>query len=205
MLLRRWTELLLLRLDRGWPELLLRSRPKLLLLRSRLEPLLLRLWLELLLLRLELLLLRLELLLRLTQLLDGDRLTCLVNELGDHLALGAGNVDWLLTRLSKDGELSGLQLDGGGRPHSLLLGDGQGGDGEDEGTPHAGADLTGATRPAGALYVLTPVIVHVGKQCCLENTAKWHIPTKPGILVKSPRIALQKKCNLCLGLSNFFE
>merc|ERR1719458_1302428 len=130
MLLRCRLELLLLRLDRGWPELLLRSWPKLLL-RSRLEPLLLRLWLELL-------LLRLELLLRLTQLLDGDRLTCLVNELGDHLALGAGNVDWLLTRLSKDGELSGLQLDGGGRPHSLLLGDGQGGDGEDEGTPHAG-------------------------------------------------------------------
>lgn len=136
----------MLRLDRGWPELLLRGWPKLLL-RSRLEPLLLRLWLELLLLRLELLLLRLEslLLLWLTQLLDGDRLACLVNELGDHLALGTGNVDWLLTRLTKDGELSGLQLDGGGRPHSLLLGDGQGGDGEDEGTPHAGADLTPRT------------------------------------------------------------
>ena len=121
----------MLRLGRGWPELLLRGRPKLLLLRSRLEPLLLRLWLELLLLRLELLLLRLELLLLwlesllllwLTQLLNGDRLTCLVNELGDHLALGAGDVDWLLTRLPKDGELSRLQLDRGGRPDTLLLG-----------------------------------------------------------------------------------
>ena len=169
---------------------------------------LLRLWLELLLLRLELLLLWLEslLLLWLTQLLNGDRLTCLVNELGDHLPLGAGNVDRLLTRLAKDGELARLQLDGGSRSHALLLGDGQGGGGEeDEGVPHAGADLTGATRPAVALYTLTPVIVHVGKQCCLENTAKWHIPTKPGILVKSPRIALQKKCNLCLGLSNFLS
>jgi len=56
LLLRRCgTELLLLRLYRSWPELLLRGRPELLL-RSRLEPLLLRLWLELLLLRLELLL-----------------------------------------------------------------------------------------------------------------------------------------------------
>lgn len=56
LLLRRCgTELLLLRLDRSWPKLLLRGWPKLLL-RSRLEPLLLRLWLELLLLRLELLL-----------------------------------------------------------------------------------------------------------------------------------------------------
>lgn len=130
----------MLRLDRGWPELLLRSRPELLLLlRSRLEPLLLRSRLELLLRsRLELLLLRLELLLlwlesllllRLPQLLNGDRLACLVNELGDHLALSAGNVYWLLTRLPKDGELSRLQLDGGGRPHTLLLGDGQGGDG----------------------------------------------------------------------------
>ena len=98
MLLRRWTELLLLRLDRGWPELLLRSRPELLLLlRSRLEPLLLRLEL---------------LLLWLTQLLNGDGLACLVNELGDHLALGARNVDRLLTRLTKDRELSRLQLDG---------------------------------------------------------------------------------------------
>lgn len=122
----------MLRLGRSWPELLLRGRPELLLLlRSRLEPLLLRSRLELLLLRLELLLLWLEslLLLWLTQLLNGDRLACLVNELGDHLALGAGNVDWLLTRLPKDGELSRLQLDGGGRPHTLLLGDGQGGDG----------------------------------------------------------------------------
>ena len=194
MLLRCRTELLLLRLSRGWPELLLRSRPELLLLlRSRLEPLLLRL--ELLLLRLELLLLRLELLLLwLTQLLNRDGLACLVNELGDHLALGARNVDRLLTRLTKDGELSRLQLDGGGRPHPLLLPDGQGGgDDENQGAPHAGADLTGATCPAVALYSPTPVIVHVGKQCCcLGNTAKWHIPTKPGILVKSPRIALQK-------------
>ena len=173
---------------------------------------LLRLWLELLLLRLELLLLRLELLLLwlesllllwLTQLLNGDRLTCLVNELGDHLALGAGDVDWLLTRLPKDGELSRLQLDRGGRPHTLLLGDGQGGDGEDEGTPHAGADLTGATRPAGALYVLTPVVVHVGKQCCLGNTAEWHIPTKPGILVKSLGTTLQKKVQLLTGFGLF--
>ena len=195
--LRCWTELLLLRLDRSRPELLLRSRPKLLLLRSRLEPLLLRLellllWLELL-LRLELL--RLELLLLgLTQLLNGDGLACLVNELGNHLALGAGNVDRLLTRLPKDGELSRLQLDGGGRTHTLLLGDGQGGEGgdEDEGAPHAGADLTGTTRPAVALYAPTPVIVHVGKQCCLGNTAKWQIPTKAGILVKSFGIALPK-------------
>ena len=199
LLLRCWTELLLLRLDRGWPELLLRSRPKLLLLRSRLEPLLLRLellllWLELL-LRLELLLLGLELLLLwLTQLLNGDGLACLVNELGNHLALGAGNVDRLLTRLPKDGELSRLQLYGGCRTHTLLLGDGQGGEGgdEDEGVPHAGADLTGTTRPAVALYAPTPVIVHVGKQCCLGNTAKWQIPTKAGILVKSFRIALPK-------------
>ena len=179
LLLRCWTELLLLRLDRGWPELLLRSRPKLLLLRSRLEPLLLRLEL---------------LLLWLTQLLNGDGLACLVNELGNHLALGAGNVDRLLTRLPKDGELSRLQLYGGGRPHTLLLGDGQGGEGgdEDEGVPHAGADLTGTTRPAVALYAPTPVIVHVGKQCCLGNTAKWQIPTKAGILVKSFGIALPK-------------
>ena len=200
LLLRCWPELLLLDrgwpklllLLRGWPELLLGSWPELLLLLgSWLEPLLL--WLELL-------------LLGLTQLLNGDGLACLVNELGDHLPLGAGNVDRLLTRLAKDGELARLQLDGGSRSHALLLGDGQGGgDEEDEGVPHAGADLTGATRPAVALYTLTPVIVHVGKQCCLENTAKWHIPTKPGILVKSPRIALQKKCNLCLGLSNFFS
>ena len=45
MLLRCRTELLLLRLSRGWPELLLRSRPELLLLlRSRLESLWLRCW-----------------------------------------------------------------------------------------------------------------------------------------------------------------
>lgn len=144
LLLRRCrTELLLLRLHRSWPELLLGGRLELLL-GGRLEPLLLRLWLELLLLRLELLLRsRLEslLLLWLTKLLNGDRLACLVNELGDHLTLGARNVEWLLTRLSKDGELSRLQLDGGGRAHTLLLGKRQGGDGEDEGTPHAGADL----------------------------------------------------------------
>ena len=107
LLLRCWPELLLLNrgwpklllLLRGWPELLLGSWPELLLLLgSWLEPLLL--WLELL-------------LLGLTQLLNGDGLACLVNELGDHLPLGAGNVDRLLTRLAKDGELARLQLDGG--------------------------------------------------------------------------------------------
>ena len=203
LLLRCRTELLLLRLSRGWPELLLRSRPELLLLlRSRLEPLLLGLEL---LLRLELLLGLELLLLWLTQLLNRDGLACLVNELGDHLTLGARNVDRLLTRLTKDGELSRLQLDGGGRPHPLLLPDGQGGgDDENQGAPHAGADLTGATCPAVALYATTPVIVHVGKQCCcLGNTAKWHIPTEPGILIKSRTIALQKSATFAWNGSFF--
>ena len=152
LLLRHRTELLLLRLDWGWPELLLRH--KLLLgLRSRLEPLGLRL--ELLLLGLlEHLLLGLELLLLgLAKLLDGDGLACLVNELGHNLALGPRDVDRRLALLSKDRELPWPQLDGGGRTHPLLLGDGQGGERGDQGhAPHDGVDLTGASCPCIALY-----------------------------------------------------
>ena len=150
--------LLLLRLDWGWPELLLRHklllRSKLLLgLRSRLEPLGLRL--ELLLLGLlEHLLLGLELLLLgLANLLDGDGLACLVNELGHNLALGSRDVDRRLALLSKDRELPWPQLDGGGRTHPLLLGDSQGGERGDQGhAPHDGVDLTGASCPCIALY-----------------------------------------------------
>ena len=152
LLLRHRAELLLLRLDWGWPELLLRH--KLLLgLRSRLEPLGLRL--ELLLLGLlEHLLLGLELLLLgLAKLLDGDGLACLVNELGHNLALGPRDVDRRLALLSKDRELPWPQLDGGGRTHPLLLGDGQGGERGDQGhAPHDGVDLTGASCPCIALY-----------------------------------------------------
>ena len=152
LLLRHRAELLLLRLDWGWPELLLRH--KLLLgLRSRLEPLGLRL--ELLLLGLlEHLLLGLELLLLgLAKLLDGDGLACLVNELGHNLALGSGDVDRRLALLSKDRELPWPQLDGGGRTHPLLLGDGQGGERGDQGhAPHGGVDLTGTSCPCIALY-----------------------------------------------------
>ena len=152
LLLRHRAELLLLRLDWGWPELLLRH--KLLLgLRSRLEPLGLRL--ELLLLGLlEHLLLGLELLLLgLAKLLDGDGLACLVNELGHNLALGSRDVDRRLALLSKDRELPWPQLDGGGRTHPLLLGDGQGGERGDQGhAPHDGVDLTGASCPCIALY-----------------------------------------------------
>ena len=152
LLLRHRAELLLLRLDWGWPELLLRH--KLLLgLRSRLEPLGLRL--ELLLLGLlEHLLLGLELLLLgLAKLLDGDGLACLVNELGHNLALGSGDVDRRLALLSKDRELPWPQLDGGGRTNPLLLGDGQGGERGDQGhAPHDGVDLTGASCPCIALY-----------------------------------------------------
>ena len=150
--------LLLLRLDWGWSELLLRHklllRSKLLLgLRSRLEPLGLRL--ELLLLGLlEHLLLGLELLLLgLAKLLDGDGLACLVNELGHNLALGSRDVDRRLALLSKDRELPWPQLDRGGRTHPLLLGDGQGGERGDQGhAPHDGVDLTGASCPCIALY-----------------------------------------------------
>ena len=150
--------LLLLRMDWGWSELLLRHklllRSKLLLgLRSRLEPLGLRL--ELLLLGLlEHLLLGLELLLLgLAKLLDGDGLACLVNELGHNLALGSRDVDRRLALLSKDRELPWPQLDGGGRTHPLLLGDGQGGERGDQGhAPHDGVDLTGASCPCIALY-----------------------------------------------------
>ena len=152
LLLRHRAELLLLRLDWGWPELLLRH--KLLLgLRSRLEPLGLRL--ELLLLGLlEHLLLGLELLLLgLAKLLDGDGLACLVNELGHNLALGSRDVDRRLALLSKDRELPWPQLDGGGRTNPLLLGDGQGGERGDQGhAPHDGVDLTGASCPCIALY-----------------------------------------------------
>ena len=152
LLLRHRAELLLLRLDWGWPELLLRH--KLLLgLRSRLEPLGLRL--ELLLLGLlEHLLLGLELLLLgLAKLLDGDGLACLVNELGHNLALGSRDVDRRLALLSKDRELPWPQLDRGGRTHPLLLGDGQGGERGDQGhAPHDGVDLTGASCPCIALY-----------------------------------------------------
>ena len=150
--------LLLLRLDWGWSELLLRHklllRSKLLLgLRSRLEPLGLRL--ELLLLGLlEHLLLGLELLLLgLAKLLDGDGLACLVNELGHNLALGSRDVDRRLALLSKDRELPWPQLHGGGRTNPLLLGDGQGGERGDQGhAPHDGVDLTGASCPCIALY-----------------------------------------------------
>ena len=152
LLLRHRAELLLLRLDWGWPELLLRH--KLLLgLRSRLEPLGLRL--ELLLLGLlEHLLLGLELLLLgLAKLLDGDGLACLVNELGHNLALGSRDVDRRLALLAKDRELPWPQLDGGGRTHPLLLGDGQGGERGNQGhAPHDGVDLTGASCPCIALY-----------------------------------------------------
>ena len=152
LLLRHRAELLLLRLDWGWPELLLRH--KLLLgLRSRLEPLGLRL--ELLLLGLlEHLLLGLELLLLgLANLLDGDGLACLVNELGHNLALGSRDVDRRLALLAKDRELPWPQLDGGGRTHPLLLGGGQGGERGNQGhAPHDGVDLTGASCLCIALY-----------------------------------------------------
>lgn len=124
LLLGSLLELLLLR--RG-PELLLRRRSELLLLGSLPELLLLRSLLELLLgsrpggqATLQLLELLGGELLRLAGLLDGDGGAGLVDELGDHGALGAGHADGRLPLLAEHGELAGLEDGGGGGAHRLL-------------------------------------------------------------------------------------
>ena len=117
------------------PELLLRRRSELLLLGSGPELLLLLSLLELLLRRgpggqaaLQLLELLGGELLRLAGLLDGDGGPGLVDELGDHGALGAGHADRRLPLLAEHGELAGLEDGGGGGAHRLL-GRGQGEEG----------------------------------------------------------------------------